>query len=222
MISLESSESVTEPAEPEPWMRILTVHSEEKMDQKAGAKLSGPTFKVNIMVEGVKTRALLDNGSQVTLVRVELFPKIKGWKPEQQSEQDSNLTIQPIGACGKELGATSVVNLCTTMEQTGQELVIPCFVLQSSKPIWQGVVHDCAMVLGTNAMTEYGVQTVQADGTIVEPFSPTKGREGTPEHGARRVYLAPGAAQKGRVRVEQDGSVVEQPCESEIGVVVPT
>jgi len=59
MISLESSESVAEPAEPESWMRILTVHGEEKMDQKAGAKLSGPTFMVNLMVEGVKTQALL-------------------------------------------------------------------------------------------------------------------------------------------------------------------
>ena len=155
MISLESSsESVVELAESEPWMRILTVHGEENISQKSGAKLSGPTFKVNAVVEGVKTRALLDNGSQVTLVRVELLPKIKGWKLEHQSEQDSNLTTQPIGASGKELGATSVVNLCTTMEQTGQELMIPCFVLQSSKPIWQGVVHDCAMVLGTNAMIE--------------------------------------------------------------------
>jgi len=150
----------------------------------------------------------------VILVKAELLPKIKGWKPEQQSEQDSNLTIQSIGASGKVLGATSVVNLCTTMEQTGQELVIPCFVLQSLKPIWQGIVHDCAMVLSTNAMTEYGIQTAQADGTIVEPFSPTRGREGTPEYGARRVYLgqtihlAPGAAQQVRVRVEQDSSAV--------------
>jgi len=83
------------------------------------------------------------------------------------------------------------------------------------------------MVLGTNAMTEYGIQTVKANGTVVEPFSPTKGREGASEYGVRRVYLeqtvhlAPGAAQQVRVTVEQD-SLMQQPCESEIGVIVPT
>ena len=57
------------------------------------------------------------------------------------------------------------------------------------------------MVLGTNATTEYGIQTVQADGTVVGPFSPARGREGASEYDVRRVYmgqtihLVPGAAQ---------------------------
>jgi len=40
--------------------------------------------------------------------------------------------------------------------------------LESAKPMWQGVVCDCAMVLGTNAIIEYGIQTVQADGAILQ------------------------------------------------------
>ena len=91
-------------------MRIMTVSGED-LAQNAGAKLSGPTFKVNVEVEGVKTRALLVNGSQVTLVRDELLPKIAGWIPNQRQEQDSSVMTQPIGASGLELGVTAVVTL---------------------------------------------------------------------------------------------------------------
>jgi len=173
MIGLESTEPEEESTVQEAWMRIMTVLGED-LAQNAGAKLSGPTFKVNVEVEGVKTRTLLDNGSQVTLVRAELLPKIAGWIPNQRQEQDSSVMTQPIGASGQQLGATAVVTLRTVMEQTGQELRILCFVLESVKPIWQGVVHDCAMILGTNAMVEYGIQTVQGDGTILQPFSAAK------------------------------------------------
>ena len=42
----------------------------------------GPNYKVNVMVEGVKTRGFLDHGAQVSLICKELLPTIKekqGW-----------------------------------------------------------------------------------------------------------------------------------------------
>ena len=72
------------------------------------------------------------------------------------------------------MGAESIVALHTTVEQTGKEIVIPCFVLKSSKPIWQGMVHDRAMVLGTNAMVKYGLRItvcIHSDGVVVSPIS---------------------------------------------------
>ena len=47
-----SSEPLPELAdhEPEQWIRILTVHGEESMFQKSGAKLSGSTLKIGIVV----------------------------------------------------------------------------------------------------------------------------------------------------------------------------
>jgi len=39
--------------------------------------VTGPTYKINIAVEGFKTGALLDNVSQVSLVRAEMLPKIE-------------------------------------------------------------------------------------------------------------------------------------------------
>ena len=39
--------------------------------------VTGSTYKVNIVVKGFKTRALLDNGSQVSLVRAKMLSKIE-------------------------------------------------------------------------------------------------------------------------------------------------
>ena len=80
----------------------------------------------------------MDNGSQVTLVRSELLPRIKednGWTLEQCHHRNWPMEAQPIGASGQDLRATSVVAVETEIEQTGQNLVIPCFVMTSVKPI---------------------------------------------------------------------------------------
>ena len=67
---------------------------------------------MDVEVEGVKTRALVDNGSQVTLVRSELLPRIKehnDWTLEQCHQRNRPIKAQPIGVSGQDLGATSVV-----------------------------------------------------------------------------------------------------------------
>ena len=112
----------------------------------------------------------MDNGSEVTLVRNELLPKIKehnDWTLEQCHQWNRPIEAQPIGASGQDLGAMSVVVVKTDIEQMGQKLVIPCFVMTSVKPIWQGNVKDCGMVLGTNALVEFAFQLVNADGSVV-------------------------------------------------------
>lgn len=162
----------TEEAITDPWIRILTASKETDTEDDHSAKLVGPTFKVDVEVEGVKTRALVDNGSQVTLVRGELLPRVRehnGWTLGQCHQKNLLIKAQPIGASGQELGATSIVAIGTMLEQTKQKLVIPCFVLTSDKPVWQGTVADCAMVLGTNAMVKFGMQTVHADGSVIKP-----------------------------------------------------
>ena len=63
----------TETVAPDPWIRVLTATKEDNVADDKVIKLVGPTFKVDVEVEGVKTRALVDNGSQVTLVRGELL-----------------------------------------------------------------------------------------------------------------------------------------------------
>ena len=105
------------------------------------------------------------------------------------------------------------------MEPTQQKLVIPCFVLTSDKPVWQGTVKDCAMVLGTNAMVEFGMQTVHVDGTIVN--SSARDCAGGSQEGnvvlVRAVRLAP--RQSRTVEVQATAMVGS---EHNIGVAAPT
>jgi len=70
---------------------------------------------------------------------------------------------------GQELGATSVVALEMTLDCTKQIVTIPCFVVTFDKPIWQGALQDCAVVLGTNAMVKFDIQAFFADGSVVVP-----------------------------------------------------
>ena len=74
---IESGEQkVATDEKPNPWM--LTVLTEEENIQSATGTLPrrGPTYKVVLEVDGVKTRALIDHGAQISIVRQELLPII--------------------------------------------------------------------------------------------------------------------------------------------------
>ena len=65
----------------------------------------------HVMVDSVKTRALLDHGAQVSIVCRELLPKVReaqGWTKEQCQTRDLKLDRQPVGANGTELGVIAV------------------------------------------------------------------------------------------------------------------
>ena len=64
------------------WSHMIT---SENVSHPPRTSVTGPSYKVDIVVEGFKTRALLDNGSQVSLVRAEMLPKI-----EQKNNWDSD------------------------------------------------------------------------------------------------------------------------------------
>ena len=72
------------------------------------------------------------------LMRSELLPRMKehnNWTLKQYHQKNQPMKAQPIGASEQELGVTSVVAMEITMEQM---LVIPCFVMTSTRPIRQG------------------------------------------------------------------------------------
>ena len=46
-------------ADIDPWIRVLTVSKEDNTMGNQSARLVEPTFKVDVEVEGVKTRALV-------------------------------------------------------------------------------------------------------------------------------------------------------------------
>ena len=59
------------------WSLALSVDSKDKSENKDKSVLVGPTYKIEVTAEGVRTRALLDHGAQVTIVRRQLLGKIK-------------------------------------------------------------------------------------------------------------------------------------------------
>ena len=67
-----TTDSVPDPDE-DLWSHALTSVDVSHLPQTS---VTGPTYKVDVVVEGLKTMALLDNGSQVSLVRAEMLSKI--------------------------------------------------------------------------------------------------------------------------------------------------
>jgi len=68
---------------------------------KCQVSSKGPTYKVNIIVDSVPIRGLLDHGAQVTLVRKELLSMIrkKLGSKEQCHSHNLPIDVQPIGQC---------------------------------------------------------------------------------------------------------------------------
>ena len=167
---IESGEKVATDEKPNPW--VLTVTTDEENSQPAAGTLPrrGPSYKVVAEVDGVKTKALIDHGAQISLVRQELLPIIRqkhGWTMEQYQQRNLELDRQPVGASGEALGVRAVVVLKITIEGTSTTFNVPCYVLQSCKPLWNGELYDCALVLGTNALETLGFRITHPSGELV-------------------------------------------------------
>ena len=54
------------------WLRTVTTQS-NKISAEVPIATRGPTYKVDIVVDKVKTQALLDHGAQVSLARCQLL-----------------------------------------------------------------------------------------------------------------------------------------------------
>ena len=57
------------------------------------------------------------------------------------------------------------------LEATGKSLCILYYVVDSTRPLWQGAVKNCGLVLGTNALVGFAIQLVHKNGTAAQPVS---------------------------------------------------
>ena len=170
----------------DPWLLMLSAGTRQQHQQVAvssglytvtitsdkSLNTRGPTYKAGVIVEVVKVRALLDHGAQVSLVRKELLPKIKeknGWTLEECHDRNCKLEGQPTGAGRYELGAIAVVRLQVMTMDGEKQHQVPCYVLESSKPIWNGELKNCAMLLGTNVPGDLSFCIISNDGFKVMP-----------------------------------------------------
>ena len=86
---------------------------------------------------------------------------------EQFQAKTLMLEGQPQGAGGHDLEAEGIVALQLTVQGTGASQRVPCYILDSSKPIWKGELKDCGLVIRTNAFANLGFSIVDAEGCIV-------------------------------------------------------
>ena len=78
------------------------------------------------------------------------------------------LDRQPVGAAGEALGVMALVVLKITIDGASTPFYVPCYVLQSCKPLWKGELYDCALVLGTNALETMGFRITHPNGKSVD------------------------------------------------------
>lgn len=67
---------------------------------------------------------------------------------------------QSVRGGGEALGAVAVVAMDIVIEETKESQQVPCYMMESSKPIWAGELDDCAVVLGTNVLEGLGFNIV--------------------------------------------------------------
>ena len=166
-----------EPAPTDPWICIVSPTSEVTVYDHSSVRIvtrKGSTYQVKVEVEGVGTMALLDHGAQVSLVRKQLLPHIRekqGWTLEQCHSRNLPLDNQPFGAGGKPLGVTAVVLLTIRIPETEAVQEIPCYVLDSSEPLWSGEMIKCGVVLGTNALSSLGFNITHPSAVVIQPIT---------------------------------------------------
>ena len=157
------------------WIRVLSVSDcTNKSADLCQTDVIGSMYKVDITIHGVPARALMDSGSQVCIVRKQLLPIVKdkcNWSLSDCLVHNLPLNNQPVGAEGSVLGATALVNLEVVVESTGKSLKVPCYVIDSTKPVWRGDANNCGMIMGSNAFVAFQFHILHANGIEILPVN---------------------------------------------------
>ena len=65
---------------------------------------------------------------------------------------------------GSVLGATSLGSLKVLVEVIGKSLKVPCYVIDSIKPVWRGDTKNCGINMGFNALVAFQFHNLHANG----------------------------------------------------------
>ena len=103
------------------WVHVGVVNGDKQtvINELPNIDTTGPTYKVDVTVEGIKTRVLIDLGY---LVRTEMLPRLKdlkNWTMEECKKRIKQMVSQPVGAGGEVLGRL-LSYLSHWMSQTSQ------------------------------------------------------------------------------------------------------
>ena len=90
------------------------------------------------------------------------------WSKDTCVNEVIPLKSQPIGATGQTLGAIGIAVLDILIDTTGKTCSVPCYVLDSSQPLWLGKLEDCGVLMGTNTLVKHGFTVTHSNGKQVE------------------------------------------------------
>ena len=62
------------------------------------------------------------------------------------------------------------VKLKVTVKGTDKTIQVPCFVLNSDKPLWKGELWNCGLILSTNCLEKLGFSITHPNGQVVRPI----------------------------------------------------
>ena len=69
------------------WTGVLSTPDSSNQSGSNDPLIVGPTYKVDVSVDGVKTHALLDHSSQATIVRQQLLQEKQQWSMDNCMEK---------------------------------------------------------------------------------------------------------------------------------------
>jgi len=67
------------------------------------------------------------------------------------------------------LGVVALVKQMVSIEGADETLQVPCYVLNSNRPLWNGELWNCGLVLGTNCLEKFGFLITHPSGQMVKP-----------------------------------------------------
>lgn len=85
------------------------------------------------------------------------------WSVDQCEARNIKMSGQPIGTGSEALGAMAMVALDTVVEEIKESQRVSCYILESSKPIWQGELNDCELVNRTNTLAKLDILWLQRE-----------------------------------------------------------
>ena len=67
------------------------------------------------------------------------------------------------------MGVVALVKQMVSIEGADETLQVPCYVLNSNRPLWNGELWNCGLVLGTNCLEKFGFLITHPSGQMVKP-----------------------------------------------------
>ena len=82
----------------------------------------------------------------------------------------------------------ALVTLKVSVEGTDKTLQVPCYMLNSNKPLWNGELWNYGIVLGTNCLEKFGFMITHPSDQTVRPVVKESPSQNAADKGTHTRY----------------------------------